>query len=444
MLIKYNSLMHGTVKVFGGNRLVGEVEPIPNKNSILAALPAAVLSDKEIVYKNIPKTSDVGKLLEILKKLGAVVDDSDYSNLRINCKDINSHVVDRELGGQFRGSLMFVGPLLSRFGIAEVPLPGGCVLGMRSIEAHVNVFTKVGVKVERVGDMVRFTAPTEKQRQYSVWQVEASVTATENFVIYASGVEAEFELINAASEPHVSDLLGLLSEMGAVVAGKGSNRLKIRGVSSFKPAVFVPSPDFVDIAGYTVGAAITDGGIVIKGANLPEIIGGMRNYFEMFGVSVLQQGSDLVVRRGGELVVDVDKSGFPLAAPDLPKLNPGPWPGFPVDVLPVMLTLALASRGRILMHNWMYEAGFAFVRELNDLGANIFELDPQRVIVTGPVKLTGGEVVSPAIIQGCKAIFLASLMSPVETIIHGVDILQRRYPDIFSTYKKLGADIETI
>jgi UDP-N-acetylglucosamine 1-carboxyvinyltransferase len=134
----------------------------------------------------------------------------------------------------------------------------------------------------------------------------------------------------------------------------------------------------------------------------------------------------------------------PLAAPGLPKLYPRPWPGFPVDAIPVMAVLASKTKGRLLLKNWMYESGLEFVRELNAIGADIFVSDPERVIVTGPVNFKGGVVVSPSVIQACKAIFIAALCDPVVTEIHGVDILRRRYPNVFETYTSLGAVIERI
>lgn len=437
--------MSETVKVTGGRRLKGEVVPISNKNSVLPAIPAAVLSDETITYKRIPKTSDVAKLLAILVKLGAKVDDDGKEEIKINCKGLNSYRIDEELGGQFRASLMFVGPLLARFGIAEVPLPGGCDLGMRSIEAHTNVFAKAGVEIERAGKYVRFRAPRTKAKKYTVWQIEASVTATENFAMYAAGINSEVELLDAASEPHVTDLMHLLKAMGAKIGGIGSNKLVIKGSRKLKKATFVPRLDPIDIAGYVVAAAVTNGEIKIKGANIAEIVDGMINWFSQFNIIIERKGKDLIVKVGkGGLVIDVNKSGFPLAAPNLPKFVPRPWPGFPVDALPPMAVLASKSTGRLLIQNWMYESGLDFVRELNTLGADIFMIDTQRIIVTGGVKFKGGEVTPPAVIQSVKAVFLAALADKAVTVIHGTDILRRRYPNIFEVYRKLGAKIEVV
>ncbi len=435
--------MSETVRITGGKRLRGEVVPIANKNSVVAALPAAILATKEVVFKGIPHTSDVEKIIEILRQLGSEVDDADFNNIRINSQKIQSYRVDHKLGSQFRATLNFVGPLLARFGVAEVPLPGGCELGMRSIEAHTNVFMKMGVDVSYHNGIVRFVAPKTLAKKYRVWQIEASVTATENIASYAAGIDCELELVDAASEPHVTDLLVFLAAMGADITGINSNRLIINGKNKLGGAIYQPRPDFVDITGLMIAAGITDGEIRIKEANIPDIVDGIINWMEMFNIEVKREGEDLIVKRGkGGL--RVRESGFPLAGPGLPKFVPRPWPGFPIDCLPPMATLASKARGRLLIQNWMYESGLDFVRELNAMGADILVMDPQKMIVNGPVKFKGGEVTPPAVIQSTKAIFLAALADPVVTTIHGFDILRRRYPSIIETYTKLGAEIEVM
>jgi UDP-N-acetylglucosamine 1-carboxyvinyltransferase len=262
-------------------------------------------------------------------------------------------------------------------------------------------------------------------------------------LLFAAGSAGETEIIDAASEPHVTDLVHLLQKMGAAIDGVGSNRLVIKG-GDLRGAEFKPRPDFVDIAGYMVAAAITRGEIILKGANIPDIVDGLIDWFTLFGVGIKRQGDDLVVNGEKDLKIDLDNSGFPLAAPNLPKLAPRPWPGFPVDVIPVMAVLASRTKGRLLLQNWMYESGLEFVRELNNLGADIFISDPQRIIIRGAVKFKGGSVSPPQVIQAIKAVFLAGLCDPVVTRIHGVDILKRRYPDIFSTYRQLGAEIRLL
>ena len=422
----------------------GSVTPIPNKNSLVAVLPASILTDETVVYKNVPSTSDVIKIVQILKLLGAEVDQSVDSELKINCSGVKSYKVDAALGGQFRASLMFAGPLLARFGVAEIPIPGGCDLGMRSIAAHLDVFKKAGVSFEYIDGFVRFKKSKKQEKKYDIWQIEASVTGTENLVMLAAGSNSTYVLTDAACEPHVSELLEMLVRMGAKIEGIGSNKLTIIGSNKLKGSSYEPGPDFIDIAGLIVAAAVTDGNIRIKGANIPEVVNGMISWFEIFNIKIERDGKDLIVTRNGELKIDVEKSGMPLAAPGLPKLYPRPWPGFPVDAIPVMAVLASKTKGRLLFKNWMYESGFDFVRELNAMGADIFVSDPERIIINGPVKFKGGVIVSPSVIQACKAIFIAALCDPVVTEIHGVDILRRRYPNVFETYTSLGAVIERV
>ena len=435
--------MSNTASIIGGKPLIGTVTPIPNKNSLIPALPAALLTDQPITYHQVPATSDVEKILEMLKLLGVKVA-RNQDSVTLQAKNLTTHIVDRQLGEQFRGSLMFAGPLLARLGRAQIPLPGGCLLGFRSITTHLDAFKAAGVNIKLTNNHVTLTAPKKQPSKLRIWQMEASVTATENILMYLSSLAAQTELIEAACEPHVTDLENLLVNMGGKIQGIGSNRLIIKGSSKLTGAQFTPSPDFVDIAGYMVAAGITNGRITIKNANLPDIVDGLIRWMSAFGIKVIRQNKDLVVSLDKQgLILDPD-SNLPLSAPQLPKLSPRPWPGFPVDVIPVMATLASKTQGRLLLQNWMYENGFEFVRELNNLGADIFISDPQRLIITGPVAFRGGEVSPPSVIQATKAIFLAALADPVTTTIHGVDILRRRYPDIFSVYRQLGASVNTI
>ena len=238
------------------------------------------------------------------------------------------------------------------------------------------------------------------------------------------------------------DVLRLLRRMGVAVEGEGTNCVTVRG--SGRPlagAEFRAGPDYVDLAGSVVAAAVTGGRLTILGGNVPTLVNGMANWFRAFGIELEQAGDDLLVAAPERLQVHAEF--LPQAGRDLPKLAVRPWPGFPVDVLPVMVTLACKSHGAILFQNWMYESGFDYVRELKYLGAEILVSDPQRVMVREPViTFRGGEIAAPYIIQGTKAIFLAALADDAETVIHGVDLLRRRYPTIFESYSALGARIE--
>jgi UDP-N-acetylglucosamine 1-carboxyvinyltransferase len=433
--------MNGTFRIVGGSPLTGTANPIVNKNSLMGALPMALLTDKGVSYRSLPETSDVERFLEIYRKWGAHIEMEGEELTSISAAPCKDHRVDPLVGSEFRGAFSLAGPLLARYGKAAVALPGGCKLGNRSVSVHVDAFKRLGIQTEVGNNEISFKIPKHQKKSARLWLLEASVTATLNIALFAAGTDMELELIDASCEPHVTDVLNALSDMGAKISGIGTNHLFIKGNSNLKGTVFSPSPDHVDIAGYLVAAALTKGKIRITGANKPLIMDGIINWFDLFNVSIERDGDDLVVDGTKELYLKMEN--FPLAGKDLPKFVVRPWPGFPVDILPVMVTLATKTEGNLLFQNWMYESGFDFVRELIYMGAEIYISDPQKIIVLEPVvDFRGGEVAAPGIIQGTKAIFLAALADPAVTIIHGTDILKRRYPRIFDNYTSLGASIE--
>ena len=434
--------MSNSFVIKGGKPLNGTITPIPNKNAILKIIPASLLTEETVICKNFPATTDVTSMLDLAKRLGVLVEKED-NIIKITAKNITTSDLHEELGAKIRSSILFVGPLLARLGRARIPMPGGCTLGKRSISAHIEAFTKAGVDIASSENHVTFTSPIKKrQTDLDIWFTEPSVTATENLLMYLSAVEAQTTIINAACEPHVVQLCKFLVDLGVSIEGIGSNKLIVRGTSTFKGAVFTPEPDFVDIGGFIVAAAVTKGKIRVINGGQKHISGGLVNVFSKFGIGLTVEGYDLIIDGTNDLEIDLINSGFPMADQDMPKLNPGPWPAFPVDVLPVVVTLATKAKGRLLVNNWMYESGLRFIYNLKDMGALIDVLDGQKVIVHGPSTYIGGEVTTPDVIQGCKAVFLAALADDVTTTIHSVDILKRRYPDILSVYKSLGADIE--
>jgi UDP-N-acetylglucosamine 1-carboxyvinyltransferase len=431
--------MNGTYVIIGGNKLKGSVTPIPNKNSLMGALPLAVIAEKGFGIIDLPDTSDVNGFLEIFRSIEietAIKDKTTFfDSSRLDTSEILS---DR--GKTFRGSFSLAGPLLARFGKAKLWIPGGCKLGTRSISTHVNGFRELGIEVKESGSEVLLVNPKKRTKRQMVWLTEASVTTTISIATFAAGSDGEIEIRNAACEPHVCDILYALQDLGATIEGIGSNHLYIKGTSNFKKAVFKASPDYVDVSGYCVAAAVSKGKIRIVQGNKGNNMLGIAKWFSYFNLNITFEGDDILADGARELEIQYEK--FPKAGHDLPKLAVAPWPGFPVDVLPVIVTLATKAKGRILFQNWMYESGFDYIRELAYMGAEIYMSDPQRIIVMEPrTQYKGGIVVSPGIIQGTKAIFLAALSEPVKTTLHGTDILKRRYPNILDTYKRLGANL---
>lgn len=434
--------MKGTFYIKGGIPLQGEVTPIANKNGLMGALPAAALAGDGILFPSLPNTIDVRTYLDILLGLGAKVTTDKNGSVYIDPSGIQTQKIDPSMGRRLRGAFSLAGPLLTRFGSIEMPLPGGCDLGFRSVTTHLDGFRKLGVTIEQRENSVLLTSPKTHADHYDIWLVEASVSATLNLALYAAGSRFSLTIRDAACEPHVVEVLRLLRRMGTEIEGEGTNQLTVRGNGQpLSSAEFQAGADYVDIAGCIVAAAVTGGSLTIRGGNIPSLIGGLSHWFHAFGVDLQSHGADLHVMAPDRL--EVKAKFLPQAGRDLPKLAVRPWPGFPVDILPVMVTLACKSHGSILFQNWMYESGFDYVRELNYLGGEILVSDPHRIMVREPaIRFQGGEIAAPNIIQGTKAIFLAALADESETVIHGVNILQRRYPAVFETYNALGAQIE--
>jgi UDP-N-acetylglucosamine 1-carboxyvinyltransferase len=445
--------MSQTAIVHGGTKLTGTVKLIPNKNSFLPALAAALLSDKPVTYHDVPQTSDTQLLLKIFSLLGATVVQED-STVTVTCDNLTTWKVPTVDGKAIRASLLFAGPLLARFGKAEITLPGGCKLGFRGIAAHVENFEKLGITAEFTDNGVVFTETGEAAslEGLSFFSREASVTATENALLYMAGKKATTSMHQAAMEPHVEDLTTLLTSMGVVVFGAGTNRVTITGLGhdEYQPADFHSRPDFVDFCGYAVAAAITDGEIRIKNGNIPDIFEVLIDWISLFQVQFIREGSDIIIKRHPEKELYIDHHGsFPMAGPRLPKLYPRPWPGFPVDCIPMMIPLAaMMIRGQLLIKNWMYEDGLQVTRELTQMGASIFMASPTEIVVHAKDSHFSGinTVTPPTVIQSVKAVFLAALAADEGSVttIRNFHFLKRRYPDLVEKFTSLGARIEII
>lgn len=448
--------MSSIARIRGGKKLTGSVELIANKNSLLPMLMVSILSSNPITYEWIPNTSDMIAVLDIITAIGGAVEHNpDKEQAIINGAQITKTDLAALEGKNIRASLLFAGPLLARFGSATIPMPGGCTLGYRGIGAHVELFEKVGIKAELGEDRVTFNkeVDTPTSGHITIYAKETSVTATENIMLYAAGMpNLTIELIGAACEPHVTDLANLLSSIGADVKGVGSNRLTITGTDPAKVPSITARPrfDFVDFCGYAIAAAITDGEITIKNANDPEIIQPIIEWLQLFNIDFIPDGDDILVRRTpNELLYINHHKTFPMASNRLPKLYPRPWPGFPVDCIPMMIPLAAAmERGKLVIKNWMYEDGLQVTRELATMGASIYVSSPGEIMVDGKDSTFSGThtVTPPQVIQSVKAVFLAALASTTGSIttIHNFNFLKRRYPDVIEKYTSLGAEIETV
>lgn len=420
--------------VHGGNPLTGIVTPAANKNSILALIPATILCNGPVKFTNVPSSTSVRIMLEIFQKLGGKVTNIDSRTIELDATSLDKFTVDEELAQKERASYMFLGPLLKRFGKAEIVDAGGCRLGNRPVDTLFQGLKELGVLFNQSDMKYSFTA-SELKANPMIWLLEASVTGTENLILAATLCKGKTVIYNSASEPHVQDLCNFINSVGGNIKGVGTNRLEIEGVENLNGGTWNIISDHIDIGGLIVGAAVTNGEILIKNA-IPYHMTQILKFYEKLNLKVEIRGEDIFVPANQDLYAKVNIKG------DIDKINDLPWPGFPVDLVPEALTLALKAKGSIRIYSTLYENQLMYVEELKKVGAQVIMADPHRVITFGPTKFKPANIVSPEIIQCAYSIFLCCLAAEGKSTINNVDSIYRRFPELVEQYGALGAKLE--
>lgn len=424
-----------TIKIQGGYPIHGKVTPMPNKNSILKLIPAAILLDEPVVLHNVPKSTSVRILLQIFRQLGGKVGYLSENTIRLDGTTINTSAVDEELAMRERSSFMFLGPLLSKFGTASIKDGGGCKLGNRPLDTMFQGLRGIGVKIDG-GDGYKLS--TNGLKGDEVWLLEASVTGTENLVLAAVKAKGTTTIYNAACEPHTQDLCNFLVSVGAKIEGIGSNKLVIEGVENLRGGEWTVIADHIDVGGLMVAAAVTGGELLIKNA-IPQHMTQIINNFKKLNLKVEIQGEDIFIPGNQELTARLNVKG------DIDKIKDEPWPGFPVDLIPQALILALKAKGNIRVYSNMYEVQLIeLFAELFKMHAKMSLTNPNQIITFGPSDFIGTKVNSSTILQCTHALILAGLCAKGTTIVENADIIYRRFPEIIPTFKRLGARIEKI
>ena len=424
--------MHEYV-IDGGYPIQGTVTASGNKNAALPCLTATLLTEEPVILHNIPEIQDTNVMIEILKALGASVEKLSKNNWKIECKNIKTSELPREMTKKVRGSIVFAGPLLARTGKCEMMPPGGDVIGRRRVDTHFLALEQLGANIS-VNGHFDFTA--NKLVGADIFLDEASVTATENAVMAASLAEGITYIKNAASEPHIQDLCNMLNAMGAKISGVGSNILKIEGVKKLHGTEFTIGPDYIEIGSYIGMAAATKGKIKIKGIR-PEEMRPLKYSFAKLGISWRIEGDELTVPNTQDLKVNNDLGNA------IPKIDDMPWPGFPADLTSIMTVVATQVEGTVLIFEKMFESRMFFVDKLISMGAKITLCDPHRAVVCGPSMLHGDHLVSPDIRAG-MAMVIAAMSAHGKSRISNVYQIERGYEDLVGRLQKLGAHIEKV
>jgi len=418
----------------GGTPLSGTVVPAGNKNAALPALAASLLTSEEVVLRNIPRIRDVEAMLELLARLGAGVEWRDENVIAVRCDEIAHTAVDRDCAERIRASFLLAGPLLARFGKADMPPPGGDVIGRRRLDPHLDAFRALGADVH-VDGTYELRAP-DGLHACDFFMDEPSVMATENALMAAALTPGSTVIHNAAAEPHVQDLARLLMQMGARIEGIGSNLMIVHGQEELRGADFAISPDHIEIGSFIALAACTGGELRIRGC-VPDDLRMTRLAFGRLGCEIRYEGGDVLVPPNQELRIKSDVGDA------VSKIEDGPWPAFPADLTSIALAIATQAEGLVLIHEKMFENRLFFVDKLVSMGARVIVCDPHRAVVSGPSRLHGERLSSPDIRAG-MALLIAALCAEGTSQIANIREIDRGYERIDERLRSLGARIERV
>jgi UDP-N-acetylglucosamine 1-carboxyvinyltransferase len=430
-------------KVEGGHRLSGVLTPQGAKNEALQVISAVLLTPSEVIIENVPDILDVNKLIELLGDLGVEIAKLGRSSYSFKAANINlDYTATPEFhrkAAALRGSVMISGPLLSRFGVAYMPKPGGDKIGRRRLDTHLIGFEKLGAKLDFESEGSFFRLEAKELRGCYMLLDEASVTGTANIVMAAVMAKGITTIYNAACEPYIQQLCKMLSGMGAKITGIGSNLLTIEGVESLGGTRHRILPDMIEVGSFIGLAAMTQSEILIKDTAYDEL-GIIPAQFRRLGITVERRGDDIYIPRHDHYEIESFLDG------SIMTISDAPWPGLTPDLLSVFLVVATQANGSVLIHQKMFESRLFFVDKLIDMGAQIILCDPHRATIIGHnqnIPLRGMRMASPDIRAGI-ALLIAAMSAKGTSIIENIEQIDRGYENIDTRLNAIGAKIERI
>ncbi len=427
-------------EVYGGRQLSGEITPQGAKNEALQIICATLLTKERVVLHNVPEIVDVLGLIDLMRNLGVEVERLGLGEYALCARNVDLGYLRTEdyklRGSKLRGSVMVVGPLLARFGVAYMPKPGGDKIGRRRLDTHFIGLKKLGAEVnfDLAGDFFEIAAPN-LQGTYILLD-EASVTGTANIIMAAVMAKGTTTIYNAACEPYIQQLCKMLCRMGAKIDGIASNLLRIEGVEELHATEHTMLPDMIEVGSFIGMAAMTQSELTIKNVSY-ENLGIIPAQFARMGIKFEQRGDDIYIPRQEHYEIESFMDG------SIMNIADAPWPGLTPDLLSVFLVVATQAKGSVLIHQKMFESRLFFVDKLIDMGAQIILCDPHRATVIGhdhsrrlrPTKMT-----SPDIRAGV-ALLIAALNADGKSIIQNVEQIDRGYQNIEGRLNALGAKI---
>ena len=429
-----------TFKIEGGKQLNGDLFPQGAKNEALQVICAVLLTSSKVHISNIPEIQDVIRLIEILTELGVKTERVSKGNYTFQADQIKLDYLKTELfarkASSLRGSIMILGPLLTRFGIGYIPQPGGDKIGRRRLDTHFTGLQKLGATFTYNPDQHFYSVEATKLKGSYMLLDEASVTGTANIVMAASMAEGTTTIYNAACEPYIQQLCKMLVSMGAIIEGTGSNLLKIKGVSSLKACSHKILPDMIEVGSFIGLAAMTNSEITIRNAGI-EHLGIIPEQFKRMGIYVEERDDDLYIPAQEHYEIETFIDG------SIMNIADAPWPGLTPDLLSIFLVIATQAKGSVLIHQKMFESRLFFVDKLIDMGAQIILCDPHRATVIGldhKYMLRATNMTSPDIRAGV-ALLIAALSAQGTSKISNIEQIDRGYENIDDRLNAIGARI---
>lgn len=427
----------------GGKRLKGEITPQGAKNEALQVLCATLLTNEPVRIQNLPNIADVNNQIRLLQDIGVRITCNAPGDYTFQADNINSEFLQSpqylKCCSSLRGSVMMLGPQLSRFGKAVVSRPGGDQIGRRRLDTHFTGMQKLGAEFNYDPSLGIYTINASSLKGTYILLDEASVTGTANIIMAAVLAKGHTTLYNAACEPYVQQLCKMLNRMGAHIEGIGSNLLHIDGVESLHGTEHTILPDMIEIGSFIGMAAMIGDGIRIRNVAY-DSLGIIPDTFSRLGVKLIREEDDIIVPQQDHYEIDsfIDGSFMTLAD--------APWPGLTPDLLSVLLVVATQAKGSVLIHQKMFESRLFFVDRLIDMGAQIILCDPHRAVVVGhdqQRKLHAGRMTSPDIRAGI-ALLLAAMSAEGISRIDNIEQIDRGYQDIETRLNALGANIKRV
>ncbi len=425
----------------GGHSLKGDIYPQGAKNEALEVICATLLTSEEVIIKNVPNILDVNNLIRLLKDMGVTVENLGSGTFSFKADNVNLDFLDTpqfyKQCATLRGSVMLVGPLVARFGVAVVPKPGGDKIGRRRLDTHFIGIQKLGAIFCYDPDLQLYRIHANNLKGLYMLLDEASVTGTANIVMTAVLAEGETTIYNAACEPYIQQLCKMLNKMGAKITGIGSNLLHIQGVKELHGcAEHAILPDMIEIGSFIGMAAMTNSDIAIKNVCYGEL-GMIPDCFRKLGIQIEHINDDIYIPAQEKYTIDTFMDGSIMTFAD------APWPGLTPDLLSVFLVVATQARGSVLIHQKMFESRLFFVDKLIDMGAQIILCDPHRATVIGLAKetqLRASKMSSPDIRAGI-ALLIAAMSAKGTSTISNIEQIDRGYENIDGRLNAIGAKI---